>query len=178
MRYCASRGNRILGMIFKSFKNLDLDTLRLLYTSLVRPHLEFAVSSWCPYLKKYIHELEKVQKRATRTIPSIRNFDYKTRLKQLNLMDLETRRLRGDLIQMFKIVNSYEMVHFCSDFKCIIRQNIKYCLQRYNFFKNRVVNVWNALPQVAINAVSINVFKARLDEWLSGQCPKKLKLLP
>ncbi|RNA39950.1 hypothetical protein BpHYR1_030976 [Brachionus plicatilis] len=52
------------------------------------------------------------------------------------------------------------------------------CLQRHNFLTNRVVNVCNALPQNAIDATSINYFKAKIDDWMINQGSDKLKLLP
>ena len=58
----------MLGMIRKTFSYFDVQMLRILYTTYVRPHLEFAISAWCPYLK---HDIEKlVQRRATRIVYS------------------------------------------------------------------------------------------------------------
>ena len=76
-----------------------------LYTSLVRPHLEYAVQFWSPTLEKDIKRLEAFQARATKLIPSIRKIGYQRRLERLNLFKLETRRLRGQLIETFKILN-------------------------------------------------------------------------
>jgi len=47
---------------------MDHTNFLLLYKSMVRPHLEYANSVWCPYQKKDITEIEKVQKRATKLI--------------------------------------------------------------------------------------------------------------
>ena len=57
IKYCTSRGNHILGMIAKSFTNLNIYSLTMLYMSLVRPHLEFLINS---FLEKDISEIEKV----------------------------------------------------------------------------------------------------------------------
>jgi len=43
---------------------------------MVRPHLEYAMSVWCPYQKKDVTEIEKVQKRATKLIISLKNMSY------------------------------------------------------------------------------------------------------
>ena len=43
-------------------------------------------------------------------IPELRDLSYESRLLKCGLTTLETRRLRGDQIQMFKIVNGYEDV--------------------------------------------------------------------
>ena len=41
-------------------------------------------------------------------IPELRDFSYESRLLQWDLTTIETRRLRGNQIEMFKIVNGYE----------------------------------------------------------------------
>jgi len=54
--------------------------------------------------------LERVQRRATKMIPKLRNISYEMRLKECGLTTLETRRLRGDQIEVFKILNRYENI--------------------------------------------------------------------
>ena len=78
-----------------------------LYKAIVRPHLEYCIQAWRPYRKKDIDKLERIQRRATKTIPELRDLSYKSRLLQCGLTTLETRRLRGDQIEVFKIVNGY-----------------------------------------------------------------------
>ena len=94
------KANKKLGLIKNSFEYLDEITLKLLYKSLVRPHLEYGASIWSPYWKKDIIKLESVQRRATK-IESLRGVTYDDRLKILDLPLLEERRRRGDLIQMY-----------------------------------------------------------------------------
>ena len=93
--------NKVLGMIFRAFTYKKGVILKL-YNSLVRPHLEYCIQAWRPYLQKDINLLEKVQGRATRMIDSLKGLSYDDRLRHLDLTTLETRRLR-DLIQVFKI---------------------------------------------------------------------------
>ena len=54
--------------------------------------------------------LEKIQRRATKLIPGLRDLRYEERLKECTLTTLETRRLRGDQIEVFKILNGYENI--------------------------------------------------------------------
>ena len=72
-----------------------VNLVRLLYVSLVRPHLELAVPVWNPYMKKDIEKLENIQHRATRLVPKLRKKVYGYRLEKLRLTTLEKRRKRG-----------------------------------------------------------------------------------
>ena len=100
----------IIAQLRNSFTYFDAELVRLLYVSLIRPHLEYAVPVWNPYLRKDIEKIENVQHRATRLVPSIKKRSYEHRLKVLKLTTLETRRKRGDLIQFYKILNKLDHV--------------------------------------------------------------------
>ena len=66
---------------------------------------------WSPFLAGDIDALERVQHRATKLIPTIANLPYKQRLKILNLQSLYSRRVRGDLIETYKILNELTGTH-------------------------------------------------------------------
>ena len=61
-------------------------------------------------VKKDIDTLERIQRRSTKMIPELRDLSYEERLKECGLTILETRRLRGDQIEVFKILNGYENI--------------------------------------------------------------------
>ena len=52
----------ILCIINIIFIYLDTNSFVLFYKAMVRPHLEYANSVWCPYKKGDIENIEKVQK--------------------------------------------------------------------------------------------------------------------
>ncbi len=54
--------------------------------------------------------LEKVQRRATKLIPGLRDLRYEKRLKECGLTTLDTRLLRRDKIEVFKILNGHENI--------------------------------------------------------------------
>ena len=60
----AARANSILGCIKRTFTYMDMEMFKCIYKTLVRPHLEYAVQSWSPDLKKDINLLEQVQKKS------------------------------------------------------------------------------------------------------------------
>ena len=63
------------------------------------------------YIRKDIAMLEKIQRRATKLIPGLRDLIlYEERLNECGLTTLETRRLRGGQIEVFKILNGYENI--------------------------------------------------------------------
>ncbi|CAF0851716.1 unnamed protein product [Brachionus calyciflorus] len=110
-KIAASKANRALGQNRNSFCYLERNTFKLLYNALVRSHLEYAVSVWCSTLKGHIELTEKVQKRATKFVKSVRNLTYEERLEKLEMLRLEDRRVRIGLIQMFKIINGFEDIN-------------------------------------------------------------------
>jgi len=69
----AKKGHQILGLIYRTIQNKDKDILISLYKSLVGPHPEYCIQVLCPHLKKDINQLERVQRRATKMIESIKN---------------------------------------------------------------------------------------------------------
>ena len=99
---CVNKANSTLGLIKRTFKYHNAETISRLYKTFVRPQLEYGVQVWMPTLKKDTDNIESVQRRATKLIPHLRKLSYNQRLEKLNLTTLKVRRIRGDLIQMFK----------------------------------------------------------------------------
>ena len=97
-----AKANKILGLIRRSYEYFDADSLKSLYTSLVRPHLEYGHTVW-PLNYKTDHTLvENVQHRATKLVPALKDLKYTDRLKQLDLPSMAYRRYRGDMIEVYE----------------------------------------------------------------------------
>ena len=101
-------------MYFRSHTHIHIQThthktlIIPLYKAIVRPHLEYCIQAWRPYQKKGIDKLERIQRRATKLIPELKHLSYERRLLECRFTTIETRRLRGDLIEVFMILNGYE----------------------------------------------------------------------
>ena len=117
-----------------------------------------------------------MQARATKLIPELRHLSYESRLERLNLFSLETRRLRGQLIEVFKILRGFDNVDYREMFQLsegVTRNNgYKLELKRYqrdlcgNYFTYSICGKWNALPAEVVNSDSVEQFKNRLDRYL------------
>ena len=141
--------------------------------------MEFAIQAWSPYLKKDIMKLEKVQRRATKLVPSLSHLPYEERLQRLGLTTLEQRRTRGDMIETFKILKGIDRIKTESPFlvlddrqqgtrgHCMKLVKPRHRTQKRNeFFPSRVVDKWNNLPETVIQSENINQFKRRFDKYM------------
>ena len=87
-----------------------------MYKSLVRLHLEYAVQAWSLHQLCHIRLIDGAQRRFTRMIPELKSLPYEAILKRLNLTALEIRRIRGDLIEVYRILNELEKINLDSLF--------------------------------------------------------------
>ena len=101
-----TKANQTLGMIRRTFQYIDRNIFISLYKSRVRPVLEYGNTIWSPRHKKDIQAVEKVQQRATKLVPGLKDLDYTARLKILKLPSLSYRRDRGDMIETFKYIEN------------------------------------------------------------------------
>jgi len=121
--------------------------------------------------------LERVQKSATNLIPTQRKCNYTDRLKKIGLTTLQTRRARGDMIEVYKIMTGKDKIDKEQFFPLAdsnyglrghslkIRKDRSNLDIRKYIFSQRVVNAWNKLPQHDLkpSILSVNSFKNRLD---------------
>ena len=169
------KANQILGIIKKSYTTRDATTIPILYKAMVRPLLEYGNTIWGPFYQKDVQAVEAIQRRATKLVNQLRDKPYSQRLEELKIPSLAYRRKRGDMIQMFKIMNNLVRIDknnfFTSGSERQTRGHPQKVFkehatkrQRFYSFSQRIVNDWNSLPPEVIKATSIHAFKNRLDD--------------
>ena len=172
------KANRILGMIRRAYSYLDNHSLVKLYTSLVRPRLEYGYPAWSPLYKKDCNILENVQRRATKMVPALKDLPYEDRLKSLKLPSLFYRRARGDIIEIYKHVSGLytietpyirleESPNETRGHNRRIANPRSNRRVRKNFLRDRAANTWNRLPADIVEAPTLNTLKNRLDKFWS-----------
>ena len=150
---------------------------RNLHKTIVRPHLEYAITVCTPLFKKDMIAIENVQRRATKLVTSVKNLSYPERLRKLGFSTLEYRSERADLVEVYKIMNNIDKIDkdklFAFPTYTVTRgqqsgHQFKLAKKhhrlklRSNSFSLRVIDSWNALPEHVVMAPSLNCFKSRL----------------
>ena len=112
-------------------------------------------------------------------IPELRDLSYEERLKECGLITLETRRLRGDQIEVFKVLNGYGNIDrniFFSPKKVsrtrghevkLVKDQCRLDIRKYSF-SHRTIYEWNTLSTDCITASSVNMFKNEFDPSQEG----------
>ena len=143
---------------------------------------------WSPLLKRDQDAIERIQRRATKLVPELRDLPYITRLQQLNLPTLKYRRRRADLIETYRIMTDHHHINgHCRCSVCPNKQLLQlsanthtrghqYKLQtqiatgvRKQFFSTRVTADWNSLTADTVTAENVNRFKSKIEKEWSNQ---------
>jgi len=95
----------------------------------------------------------------------------------MGITSLEDRRIRGDMIEVYKLVTGKEKIDYEQFFnftnapyslrgheKKLVKDRSRFDTRKF-FFSQRVVNGWNGLPAEVINSTSVNSFKNAYDHY-------------
>ena len=120
----------------------------------------------------------------TKLMPSMEEMLYENRLKELNLYSLEERRVRGDMILMYRLVQGEMDLDYRKFFTDVnecgrwsLRREHPLTLKskieespympdvRRHFFTHRVLQPWNNLPEQVVSSENVDAFKRNYDQW-------------
>ncbi len=158
-----NKANRMMGVIRRTFTHLDSANFKYLFKALVRPHLEYAHCVWKPHLRKHINLIEGVQRRGSKLIPGLKHLSYPDRLRALGMPTLAYRRLRGDMIEVFKMARGHYdkegcalLLRFSHNTRTrgnSLKLQTESCHRnkRLHFYSNRVASIWNSLPEAVLS---------------------------
>ena len=123
-----------------------------------------------------IRDLEKIQKQATKLIPSLQHLSYLERLQHLNLPSLSYRHTRMDLIMTYKILHGQVLLNSDEFFTINLNHTRSNGMKIYKnhsntnsrkfSFTQRIINDWNNLPHDIVSAPNVLIFKTKLDKFL------------
>jgi hypothetical protein len=101
----ANTATGVLKTIWRNFYYRDKKVYLNLYKQYVRPHLEFSVTAWAPWLEGDKQILERVQEKAINAISGLAAQTYAEKCKELGIETLAERREIHDMLQVYKILN-------------------------------------------------------------------------
>ena len=125
-------------------------------------------------------KIEGIQKRGTKMVIELGSMVYEERLEALGLITLESRRKRGDLVQIYKIFKGAEDVDIGMGSVNqrenngrhhryqITRDRQGNVPMRNGFLPNRNPTTRNMLPLEIVEADNVNVFKTRIDRHMKS----------
>jgi hypothetical protein len=174
--HATSKASRMLGVVRRNLYACPEKLKETAYTSLVRPHVEYASVAWDPHQKGNIKKLEKIQRGAARFIKG--NYErtegtVTSLIEQLGWQSLEERRRQARLGFMYKMTNN--LVDIPSDRyltpatrhsrhsnnKSYITHSTRLNIHKYSYFPRTIIQ-WNALDDTVVNSPTINIFKQQL----------------
>ncbi|PKU46444.1 coiled-coil domain-containing protein 66 [Limosa lapponica baueri] len=167
----AKKVKHILGCIKRSVASSSREVILPLYSTLLRPHLEYCIQLWNPQHRKDMDTLEQVQMRATKMIRGLEKLSCEDRLRQLGLFNLEKRRLQGDLLAAFQYLKGAykkDKDRLFSRACCNRTRSNGFKLKegrfrldtRKTFFTMRVAKHWHKLPREVVDAHCVIVLLA------------------
>ena len=111
-----------------------------------------------------------MQRRATQIVYDFWNLKYEERLERLNMFSLQYMRMRGDMIETYKIISGLEDVSSSQFFARSSMDNLHgNSLKQYQehfhqvihkeFFSQRVIDQWNGLPEEVVKSENVEQFQ-------------------
>ena len=172
---------KLTGWGLRTFKRRSHNIMRSIWKSLVQPKIDYCSQLWCPGDQESISKLESVQRHFTSKVKGLENMDYWERLENLQLYSQERRRERYMIIFLWKIsqglVKGYNVTFSNTGRRgrmiipnTVVRSSPAAVRRaRESSLGVKGAKAFNLLPAGLrnLNSVSVEIFKANLDAYLS-----------
>ena len=112
-------------MISSNIKGANIEMYISLFKCYVRPILEYDAVIYMPHYIYLIDAIEKVQKNFTKKLPGFCNMTYLQCLNVCNIESLEERRIKIDLIWMYKILHNLISINLGNNIKLSVNSNTR-----------------------------------------------------
>ena len=167
---CKKAHNEI-NRIRRTFKSRSPEFIANMFKLYVRPHLEYCIEVWNPKSRGDIIKMEKVQNKMTKLARNTHHMRPEERNNILGLSSHEDRRLRGDMINMYKNINDESLFTLRNDTRTrghskMMRVPRSHCIVKDHSFSARAVQVWNSLPDIIVESPNLNMFKTNIDRYM------------
>ena len=148
-----------------------------LFKTLCVSILECSSQVWSPQTKRDVCLLESVQRSMTRYILNSDDITYAERCFILNILPLSYRREIADLLFVFKQLHGYSNVNFTDEITFTVSTNGCIALSRshvrtesfLSMYFNRIVHLWNVLPESSRSCNRFTSFKASVMEFYENK---------
>ena len=166
------------GWIFRTFKNRQAWFLKMIWKSLVQPHVDYCSQLYFPHISSQMQKIEKLQQVFTKKIPEVSQLNYWERLKTLKLYSQQRRMERYRILYAWKILEGISpncgLEVQTSERRGreirvpAIKGKGKFSTLREASFQVHGATLFNSLPKSIrnISKLSVGEFKLKLDIYL------------
>jgi len=178
----AKKASCALGFLRRNLRHCSREVKTKCYNTFVRPITEYASCVWDPLTQKNTDKIEAVQRQAARFVKDDygRMSSVTTMLEELKWKSLEQRRLASKTTMMYRIVNglidipSNQLIptrtsvalnsnNNSRNSRCFQLPHTRTEMMKGMFFPDSI-RLWNSLPEQAVNAPSVDVFKTKVGD--------------
>ena len=162
--------NQLIRQVKRSFVCKEAELMMNIYKSYLLPHVDYACVVWNPYQTRDINMIEAVQRRFTKIIHRLTDMSYEERLTVLELPTLAQRRCYFDVLQVWKLMNGYDVVESkmfeevnkiqvtrSTSKPNLVEERARMDMKKY-FFTVRGAKEWNSLPEPIHVEKNLNTF--------------------
>ena len=168
------------GWVLRTFNNRQSWFLKLMWKTLVQPHVDYCSQLYFPHLSSEMQKIENLQQIYTKKIPEVSQLNYWERIKVLKLYSQERRMERYRILYSWKILEGFspncglEVQH--SDRRGrelkvpVLKSKGKFQTLREKSFQVHGAKLFNSLPKSIRNLTKLSVdgFKQKLDVYLQS----------